>query len=156
MDRTTQTQRRRSSKPQLSRLTRWPVTSGRGRLAIDSIRRPEVGGHLRSRSAPLGPAAVLLELEAAGLELHAGDGRVRAELLEGPGAELPGERGARLRDGRDPVLEDERELDAGVADLLVERFPQQAQEGRQLGVRGMEQPGHLAHEGADLRVERIA
>ena len=63
------------------------------------------------------------------MELHARDRGVGVELLEGSGVEFPGERGAGLGVGGDAFLEEKSEFNAGVADLFIERFAQEAQKG---------------------------
>gem|GEM_PF-6049485 len=108
----------------------------------------------KSALAAFGPTAVLLEFEAPGFELHAGDGGMRAQALKGRRVEFPGQRGAGLGHGRDPILENKGEFHARLADLFIQGFPQQMQKGGQFGMGRLEEPRDLAHEAADLDIER--
>src|SRR5688572_26675500 len=112
--------------------------------------------HLRVSLPPLRPAAILFQLELASFHERAGDGGVGAKLLERRGIDLPAQRLAGLGDWRHAAFEEEGEFDARVAGLLVQGLAQQLQEGGQLAMARVEEPGDFAHEPGDLRIQRVA
>jgi hypothetical protein len=78
----------------------------------------------------LRPLAVVFQFQALRLDLHAGDGGVGAEGLEGGCVEFPRKGAADFTDGGDAVFEEETEFHARIAALLVKRVAEQTQESQ--------------------------